>query len=509
MIRSFVTVGGWTMISRVLGFVRDIIFAALLGAGPAAEAFVIAFSLPNMFRRLFAEGAFNTAFVPMFAKKLEAGEDANDFARDALSGLAAILIALTLIAQLAMPWLILALASGFHGDARYDLAVNYGRIIFPYVIFISLAALTSGVLNSAGKFAAAAAAPTLLNIVLIAAMTFAYASGRDVGWALTYAVPLAGVLQLALVWHAANRAGFSLRPRLPRMTPELKQLAIIAAPAALAGGVIQVNLMVGRQVASFFDGSLQYLNLADRLYQLPLGVVAIAIGVVLLPELARKVRAGDEDGGRAAFNRATEFALALTVPAAVALVVIPLPLISVLFQRGAFTFEDSLGTAPALAIYGLGLPAFVLQKVVQPLYFARADTKTPFKIALWGMAMNLVLAIGLAYVIDYLAAAVATSVSAWFMLWLLWRGTDQMGLSASIDDRLKRRSIGVLLASIGMGVVLAGAYSLGESYLFADGTRYFALALLVGLGVMSYAIFASILGAITLAEIKGAVRRKR
>ena len=200
MLRNFMTVGSWTMASRVLGFLRDILFAALLGAGPVAEAFVIAFSLPNMFRRFFAEGAFNMAFVPMFSKKLEGGEDAVAFARDALSGLAGIVIILTLIAQLAMPWLVLAMASGFVGDARFDLAVGYGRVAFPYILFISLAALLSGVLNSAGRFAAAAAAPVLLNIILIGAMSYAARTGGDVGRALVWAVPFAGVAQLALVW---------------------------------------------------------------------------------------------------------------------------------------------------------------------------------------------------------------------------------------------------------------------------------------------------------------------
>ena len=509
MIRNFLTVGGWTMISRILGFLRDILFAAFLGAGPAAEAFVVAFSLPNMFRRFFAEGAFNMAFVPMFAKKLEAGEDATGFAKDAISGLAGILLIFTLVAQLAMPWLILAMASGFRGDERFDLALVYGRIVFAYIIFISLAALVSGVLNSAGKFAAAAAAPVLLNVVLIAAMGAAHWQGWDIGLALAYAVLVAGILQLALVWRAASRAGFSLSLRMPRMTDELKQLAVIAAPAALAGGVIQVNLLVGRQVASFFDGSIQYLNLADRLYQLPLGVVAIAIGVVLLPELARKLRSGDEVGGQSAFNRATEFALVLTVPAAVALVVIPLPLVSVLFERGAFSAADALATAPALAIYGLGLPSFVLQKVLQPLFFARADTKTPFRIAVKGMVVNAVLAVGLAFVFDYLAAAIATSVAGWYMVWLLWRASRDMGASAEIDARLRHRVGRIIAASLAMGAVLAVVAWAINGWLFEPGLRYLALAGLVAIGAVSYIGLAHATGAMTVSDLRGAVRRGR
>ncbi|NOX74145.1 MAG: murein biosynthesis integral membrane protein MurJ, partial [Alphaproteobacteria bacterium] len=329
LIAGFFTVGGWTLISRVAGFVRDIMIAAFLGAGPVAEAFLIAFSLPNMFRRFFAEGAFNMAFVPMFAKKLEGGEEAQDFARDALSGLMVLLIVLTLLAQVFMPWLVLAMASGFAGDTRFDLAVDFGRIAFPYILFISLAALISGALNAMGRFWVAAAVPVALNVLFIAAMILAARFGWNMGRTLAWTVPVAGVAQLALVWIAASREGLRLWPRWPRMTPELKRLAVIAAPAALAGGVVQVNLLVGRQVASFFDGAIAWLNYADRLYQLPLGVVGIAIGVVLLPDLSRKLRSHDDAGARDAVNRAAEFSLALTLPAAIALIVIPLPLVSV------------------------------------------------------------------------------------------------------------------------------------------------------------------------------------
>ena len=257
----------------------------------------------------------------------------------------------------------------------------------------------------------AAAAPVLLNVILVTAMVIGARSGMDIGRALVWGVPLAGAAQLALVWYAAARAGFALKPRMPRLTPEMRKLAAVAAPAALAGGVVQVNLLVGRQVASFFEGSIQYLNLADRLYQLPLGVVAIAIGVVLLPDLSRRLRAGDEAGGRHGFNRAAEFALFLTLPCAVALVVIPDALILTLFQRGAFTVADAQATALAVAVYGLGLPAFVLQKVLQPLFYAREDTKSPFRYAVVAMVVNAGLAIGLAPAIGYMAAATATTTA--------------------------------------------------------------------------------------------------
>jgi putative peptidoglycan lipid II flippase len=507
LVTSFFTVSGWTLISRIMGFIRDILIAAFFGSGPVAEAFQVAYALPNMFRRLFAEGAFNMAFVPMFAKRLEAGQDAAGFARDAMSALASLLIVLTLLAQVFMPWMVLAMASGFAGDARFDLAVSFGRIAFPYILFISLAALLSGVLNAMGRFAAAAAAPVCLNIILSGAMLFANSAGLDVSRALVWAIPFAGIVQLILVWWAADRAGMRLVPRMPKFTPELKRLTIIAVPAALAGGVVQINLLVGRQVASFFDGSIQWLAVADRLYQLPLGVVGIAIGVVLLPDLSRKLRADDVSGGKSTFNRAVEFTLALSLPAAAALIVIPGALVSVLFERGAFTAADSAATAAALTIYGLGLPAFVLQKVFQPLYFARENTKTPFYFALVSMLVNAVLAIGLSFWFGYLAAALGTTVSAWALLALLWVGTRRMGKAAEVDARLLRVVPRLFAASLVMGGIVYAASLWLTPALHTPGLRYAALAGLVLSGTLSYGACAVLFGAFTPGSLKAMIRR--
>ncbi|MBM9595269.1 murein biosynthesis integral membrane protein MurJ [Roseitranquillus sediminis] len=523
LLKGFVTVGAWTMLSRVLGFVRDILIAATLGAGPVAEAFLVAFALPNMFRRFFAEGAFNMAFVPMFAKKLEGHEDAHDFARDAMAGMMVILAGFTVLGVVAMPLLVTAMAGGFVGDERFHLAVTFGRIAFPYILFISLAALVSGVLNATGRFLAAAAAPVLLNIVFIAVIAVGWffeipadeflglgidrMLGLEVGSALALSVPLGGVVQLGLVWWAAARAGFHLVPRRPSLTPELKRLAVIAAPAALAGGVVQVNLLVGRQVASFFDGAIAWLNYADRLYQLPLGVVGIAIGVVLLPDLSRRLRAGDEAGGRHALSRAAEVSLALTVPAAVALVVIPLPLISVLFERGAFDAADSRATAAALAVYGLGLPAFVLQKVLQPLFYAREDTVRPFRYALVSLVVNAAAAVGLAFAIGYLGAAIGTTLAAWAMVVLLWRGSRDMGAAATLDERFVARLPRILAASAVMGACLLGAEALLAPALAEPLWRYAALAILVTAGLASYAAAGALFGAFSPRDFRLATSR--
>jgi putative peptidoglycan lipid II flippase len=507
LIAGFMTVGLWTLASRVLGFVRDAMILAFLGTGPAYEAYVVAFRLPNMFRRFFAEGAFNMAFIPMFARKYEAGEDAHRFAETAFSGLASILILLTLAAQLFMPWMIYALASGFAGQEQFALSVEFGRIVFPYILFISLAALLSGVLNATGRFAAAAAAPVLLNVILVAAMTGAAVLGRDVTMALIWGIPLAGIAQLALVWHAARRAGFTLMPRRPRWTPEMKHLVSIAIPAALAGGVVQVNLLVGQQVASHFERAVGWLYAADRLYQLPLGVVGIAIGVVLLPDLSRRLAARDHEGGRNALSRAAEISLALTIPAAVALVVVPLPLVSVLFERGATTADDSAAIAMAVAVYGLGLPAFVIQKILQPLYFAREDTRRPFRYAVVAMVVNAAVAVGLAPFIGWIAAAIATTLAGWLMVALLSIGARPMGEVARFDARFHTRIWRIITASLLMGAVLWVAMLMLSPLFATPGWRYLALVSLIAVGMISYFGIGQIIGAFRFGEFRRAFQR--
>jgi putative peptidoglycan lipid II flippase len=265
--------------------------------------------------------------------------------------------------------------------------------------------------------------------------------------------------------------------------------------------------LVGRQVASFFDGAIAWLSIADRLYQLPLGVVGIAVGVVLLPDLSRRLRAEDREGGRTAFNRAGEFTLALSLPAAVALVVIPLPLTSVLFERGAFSADDARATALAVAIYGVGLPAFVLQKVLQPLYFAREDPRTPFRLALVAMVVTVVVAVGLAPVIGYLAAAIGASVAGWSMAVLLWLGARGMGYEATLDDRFTARLPRIAAASALMGMVLWTAATLASPWFYGGSERYLALALLVGLGIVSYVASGFALGAFTRADLRAALKR--
>lgn len=507
MLKGIMTVGFWTLLSRVLGMAREVLIFAIIGAGPVLDAFIAAFRLPNMFRRFFAEGAFNAAFVPMYSKRVEANDRPDEFASEAMGGLAGVLLILSALAMIFMPALVWATAEGFSGNERFDLTVGYGRIMFPYILLISLAALLSGALNAKGRFAMAAAAPVFLNILIIIALLGAHFIGAEAIWFLVWTVPVAGVVQLALVWWAARKAGMSIRLGRPRWNANMRNLVMVALPAALANGVMQINLLVGQQVSSQFPNAVSWLYGADRLYQLPLGVVGIAVGIVLLPDLSRRLQANDDAGAKEAFSRAGEISLALTLPAAVALCVIPLPLVSALYEHGSTGRTDAEAMALATAIYGLGLPAFVLQKLLQPLYFARSDTKSPFRFAVISMIINAVFAVGLMPWFGWLSPAIATTVSSWAMIGLLAYGARKFGDVARFDERMKTRLIRVIAASALMGITLWSLQYFVAPLITTTFLRVIYGLVLVLLGVGLFGLYGQFLGAIKLSELKSVIRR--
>jgi len=509
LVRSAATVGGMTMISRVLGFVRDILIAGTLGTGPIADAFFVAFKFPNLFRRLFAEGAFNSAFVPLFAKRLE-GEgkaSAKRFAEEALSGLLFTLIVLTIVAEITMPWLMHVIAPGFVDTPdKFDMGILFTRIAFPYLMFMSLVALLSAVLNSVGRFTAAAAAPILLNIVLVGALLLAAPHFDNPGLVLAWGVAVAGAAQFAMLLIAVKRAGFDFHLRRPRMTPGVKRLVALGIPGIIAGGITQFNLLVGSIIASLQDGAVSLLYYADRIYQLPLGVVGIAIGIVLLPDLSRRLRADDGGGANNAQNRAFEFAMLLTVPAAVALAVIPVPIIQVLFERGAFSAADTQGTALALAGFAIGLPAFVLTKVLSPGFFAREDTVTPMRFAAIGIAVNIVGSLALFFWIGHLGIALATSAAAWVNAGLLGVRLVRLG-HFEFDARLKSRLPRLALASAIMGAGLWIGADLAAPFLMAGFlVSTLSLVMLIAGGATLFAVATLVTGTAKVSELKGAFR---
>ncbi len=507
LFKGIMTVGFWTLLSRVLGMAREVLLYMLIGAGPVLDAFVVAFRLPNMFRRFFAEGAFNAAFVPLFSKRLEAQDNPIGFASQAMGGLAFALALLTALALIFMPALVWLTAQGFMGDARFDMAVDYGRVMFPYIFLISLSALLSGALNAQGRFAMAAAAPVFLNIIIICALCLGWVMNHAVIYYLIWAVPIAGVVQLAALWRAAQAAGLPIRLGRPSFSPEMRQLVRIALPAALANGVLQINLLVGQLVASQHPGAVSWLYGADRLYQLPLGVVGIAVGIVLLPELSRRLQAKDQTGAKQAFASATEITLALSLPAAMALCVVPYPFVSALFEHGATSRLDAQAMALATAIYGLGLPAFVLQKLLQPLYFAREDTRRPFRCALVGMGVNATLAVGLMPFIGWLAAAIATSLSAWAMVGLLFLGARGFDNILKPDTALKHRLMRMCIASLILGVALYSIqFFISPAITSVSGRIVYALFLVIA-GAGLYLWLGERLKAFSLQEIKASFKK--
>ena len=507
MLGRIFTVGGYTLLSRLTGFARDIMLAAILGAGPVADAFFVALRLPNHFRAIFAEGAFNAAFVPLFARahEGEGPEAARRFAEEALAVMTTVLLVVVLLAQLAMPWLVRGLAPGFEVTGeRYGLAVELSRITFPYLMFISLAALFSGVLNSIGRFAAAAFAPIILNLVLITALLLASLHPATPAHQLAWGVFVAGILQLAWVALAARRNGMGLRLRVPRITARLKRLFRLMLPGAVGSGVYQINLVIDTLFASTLPvGAVSYLFYADRLNQLPLGIIGVAIGTVILPLLSRQLRGGQHGAASHTQNRALEMGLLLTLPAAAALIVLAPSIIGVLFERGAFGPDDTAATASALMAFSLGLPAYVLIKVLVPAYFAREDTATPVKIAAVCLLANVGLILALIGPLAHVGIALATAIANalnMVLLALILRRRGHLRLDAAFKRTLPR----IILATAGMTAVLIAGDRLSESIDPAIG-----LGLTIVLGAAVYATLAIVAGAVDVADLKRQLTRRR
>ncbi len=368
--RAVATVGSFTLLSRLVGFIRDIVLSAVLGSGAMADAFFVAFKLPNFFRRLFAEGAFSAAFVPLFSRELQGHgrEQAIAFARQAHAGLLLVLLPFSVLLILGMPAVLALLAPGMQGDApTFAMAVEFGRIAFPYLLFISLASLYGGVLNSIDRFAHVAATPILLNLALIAAVLGLTPLLPNSGYAAAIGVAIAGLLQWLWLLIACARDGVSMTLVRPRWTERVARLIKLATPVAIGGGVQQISVMLDVVWASLLPvGTISALYYADRIAQLPLGVVGIAIGTALLPLLARQLRAGQAAAAMANQNRAIEFGLLFSLPSALALWLLADPIIRVLFEHGHFGPDDTWRTAGALAAFAVGLPAFVLVKALTP-----------------------------------------------------------------------------------------------------------------------------------------------
>ena len=512
LVRTILTLNCLTMLSRFFGFARDILIASVLGAGPVADAFWLAFRLPNLLRRLFAEGAFNSAFVPAFAKDLEmeGQEKACENASHVLSALTIILISLVIAVLIFTPVLMYIYAPGlFHTPERYGITLEFIRIMFPYILFISVAGLFTGILNCYGKFATGAAAPIALNVIMIIAIsTYSYWSSTP-GYPLAWSVFIAGLVQVLIVWAHLKYMKIPIKFAWPKLSPPVRRVIKLMLPSAIAAGVIQINLVIGTMFLSFAPvGAISYWNYADRLVQLPLSLIGVAVSTALLPAISMHVARNEAEIAQKTQNRALEFSFFFAFPAAVALYVLSEPIITVLFRRMAFGELQVIETAKVLAAFSLSLPAYVMVKIYSTAFFARYDTKTPLNGAILAVGANVILNFMVVGSYSYVGIAYATSLAAWlnafFMMYMALRKDIHI-----LDERLKRNLPRIIGASAFMGLTLY--FSSGYFYEQIESTEFIraiTLMFLIILGSVAYISFASVVKVIDFQEIKGLLRPK-
>lgn len=510
LVKSTSTVAFFTLVSRISGFVRDVLMANLIGASWLSDAFFVAFKLPNFFRRLFAEGAFNVAFIPSFSGLLatEGREAAIRFAGEVMSVLLLVLLILNALFIVFMPWIMPIFAPGFADTPeKFDLTVALSQITFPYILFISLVSLLGGVLNSFGKFAAPAASPILLNLCMIGGMVFLTETPTP-AHALSWSVLLAGFVQLA--WLTAICLRHDMLPGLflPRFTPKVKTMLLLMAPAALGSGVQQLNLLVDVIIASHIPDAVSYLYYADRITELPIGMIGVAVATVLLPTLSRQLKAGEQDQARASMNRALEIVLLFGLPSTAGCMIIAEPIIRVLYLHGNFTLLDMAATTSALIAFGAGLPAFLAVKVFAPGFYANHDTKTPFKIALVCVVVNLVLNLLLSQPFKHVGMAMATSIASWVNLGLMVLILHRRGIFMP-DALLKRRLSRLVAATLVMAGVVHFASTMAQAALEGPMLeRTLALGLVIAAGGTTFLAAAFVFGAYDPAFVKRLLKRK-
>ncbi|MDY6407900.1 MAG: murein biosynthesis integral membrane protein MurJ [Pseudomonadota bacterium] len=515
---SIATVGGCTAISRVVGFIREVLLARYLGAGMMADAFFVALRFPNLFRSLFAEGTLNVAFVPLFSGELQAHgkQRALAFARSVFGFLFYVLLIFTVVMEILMPCLMFILAPGFEKIAgKLALTTSLSRITFPFLLCVSLVSLFSGILNSAGKFWAAAFTPTLLNIIMVGfliCLTPFINSPYAPAYALAWGVFVAGIVEfLFLFWHLRKiKMTFGLIgpvKALCHMTKGVKLLLKKMAPGVLGSGVYQINLFLDTLFVSFVGaGAISWLNYANHLFQLPIGVIGVAIGTVLLPVLSRYIKSGEADRANAQLNRGLEVSMALAISSMIGLILLATPIVGILFEHGRFTRSDTLHTAKALTIFALGLPAYMMTKTLAPFFYARGDTTTPVKIAVVGVVLNAIMAITFMSFWGYAGIALATSISVWinaaqYMFRLAHRGDFRL------DAIFKYRMIRIIASGVIMGIFIGGIKQVVALYLpnWEHGGGVLSILILAGIIGVGCVAFLGVLilsGGIPMKQIK-------
>jgi len=509
LIKATGTIGGLTMVSRVLGFAREMLTSRILGATAEASAFVIAFRLPNTFRRLFGEGAFSAGFVPLYNRRLQGpdGEaEAKKFSEEVLAVFLPTLIIFTAVFEIIMP-LFVAVLSGYSGE-QLGLTTLLTRITFPYLLLISLVSLFSGILNSLSRFTAAAFAPALLNLVMLVALIAVPVGGRPSAMALSAGVTIGGVLQLALLVYATKRAGIVLRFRRPRLTPGVRQFVRVVIPATLGAGVYQISAFIDTFfLARISTGAPSYFNYADRLNQLPLGVIGAALGTAILPQISRFVGAGEPEKASRVQGQAAELAMLLCLPAAIALAVSAGPLVGALFEGGEFSRADASITALTLSIIVLGLPAYVLVKVLTPGFYARHDTATPVKTAGFVLLANIALNVLLIPPFGLAGLAAAVALTSWLncvILYVILHRRGHFRIEGWLASRIARQ----LLAGLIMAAALFAIQHVLAPWFVHKLLRFVGVAVLVGGGMAVYFPLVWLLGGTDKEELKMLFRRK-
>ena len=517
--RNTLVQASFTMLSRLLGYARDRAISNMMGAGWIGDAFATAQTFPNLFRRILAEGAFSQAFVPAYARtKSQSGDEyATQVASDTFSVLILAAAAVTILCQLAMPWIMLLMHGGYADQPRpFQLAILLTQITMPYLVGMALSSLFSGVLNTSGKFALSAAVPSLLNITILLAVLPAK-NPEQAAINGSIAITIAGLLQALALYIGCRRLGVNLRLGLPRLTPEVKNMIGLMGPAVIAGSATQINVMVSQSLSSFEEGAKSWLYAADRLYQLPLGLIGVAIGVALLPRLAQAVADVGSDDDTKAIDEAVVLSMAFALPATAALVVMPFFLMQGFWTGGQFTIDDARATANALIHYGWGVPAFILIRILAPPFFARQDTKSPMRFALISVAVNVVVGASAFFALrhyghpGYVGLAVAASVAGWANALLLgatllqrkhWR-PEKWVLS-----KLMRIVIATLIMAAYLGFAASYRVSI-EAWFEARMPlgKEFATLCVCGVGGFLYVVCAFALRAVTMTDVKTALRK--
>ncbi len=520
LLKSVATFGGFTLISRFTGFARDMVIANFLGAGLVSDAFFVSFKLPNLFRSLFAEGAFTAAFVPMLSGKLvsEGQDKAILFASRAISILAFFLALFVGAMEIFMPYVVEVLAPGFVGDeGKIELAVTLSRITFPFLLFISIVSFQSGILNSFNKFAAPASAPVILNLTMVASAFVFHNLGPTPAHGIAFGITLAGILEILWLHYFIRKQNITIRPHFDIAAilrlEDIKTLFRRIAPGILGAGIYQINMVVDTILVSLVGtGAISWLYYANRLQQLPLGVVGAAISVALLPILSKSLKAGNTLEAARTQDKAVEYGALLSIPAAAALITLAAPVINILFERGRFTTQDTAMTALAVQAYSLGLPAYVLVKALTPNFFARGNTKTPVKYSIVVFATNLLFSLLLMQKFGHIGIATATSIAAYVSLGQYIHGLKKRGYW-QFSRAMKIKIAKIIFCSAFMSACLYGA----EQALVLARLNWLALSVwlktaifggLCILGVASFFIMAKLTGTIRLSDIIGLLKRK-